>query len=63
MMKSLKEIYCDLENWLIQMIDADPDYDYSPNCSFTEYANAMFPNEYALYMAIANYIESKGEEK
>lgn len=63
MMKSLKEIYCDLENWLIQMIDADPDYDYSPSCSFTEYANAMFPNEYALYMAIANYIESKGDEK
>jgi hypothetical protein len=57
MMKSIKELYCDLENWIIKQIDSDENY--NPSCAFTEYANAMFPNEYALYNAIEQYITNK----
>ena len=60
MMKSIKELYCDLENWLIQNIDSDPNY--NPSCAFTEYANMMFPNEYALYNAIEQYINNKEDK-
>ena len=57
MMKTIKELFCDLENWIIQTVDSDPNY--NPSCAFTEYASRVFPTEYALYTALENYISNK----
>ena len=60
MMYMIMELYLDLENWLIKQIDSDENY--NPSCAFTEYANMMFPNEYALYNAIEQYINNKEDK-
>lgn len=61
MFKKIQELFYDLENWLIQKIDCEGDYDES--MPIETYMMAMYPTEYALYTLINDYLEKKAAEQ
>ena len=59
MYNKIEEFYLDLQNWIIQAIDADPEYyDYD---NVEDYLNTKYPKEFKLYNALENYINNKGD--
>lgn len=60
MFKKVEQLMIDLENWLVQKIDCDPEYDSYK--TMEHYMMAVCPNEYALYHVLNNYLNRKAEE-
>lgn len=61
MFKKLEQLFLDLENWLIQKVDSDGNYD--PSIPIENYMMAMFPTEYAIYNLLNDYMEKKANEE
>ena len=56
MFNRIEELYLELQNWIIQAIDADPEYYYYDNVE--DYLNTKYPKEFKLYNTLESYINN-----
>lgn len=56
MFNRIEELYLELQNWIIQAIDADPEYYNYDNVE--DYLNTKYPKEFKLYNTLESYINN-----
>lgn len=57
MFKKIEQLFLDLENWLIQKIDCEGNYDSTLPIEI--YMMNMYPAEYTIYLLLQEYMENK----